>query len=169
MGGRMTTRRPARPAPRFPGRPVTHTPHRAAGSPRRDRGSAAVEITVLAPLLMTVLMLMVFLGRITEARAVIADAAHQAARAASAAPGPGIAAVRARATAGTALDGRGLACAHFTVTVRLARFRPGGTVTATVTCTTGLGDLTLLRLPGSTTLTAAFTSGIDRFRATPRE
>ena len=108
----------------------------------------------MARLLMTLVMFAVFFGRIAEARAVIADGADQAARAASIAPDPGTA---ARARAGMALASYGLACG----------FRPG-TVTAAVTCTAGLGGLALLR-PGSATLTGTFSSGTDRFRASPRE
>ena len=47
----------------------------------------------------------------------------------------------------------------------LAGFRPGGTVRATVTCTTGLSDLALLDVPGSRTLSASFTSVIDTYRS----
>ena len=92
---------------------------------------------------MILLLFVVFLGRVTEAQAVISDAAHQAARAASIAQSPAAATAQARQAAGTALSGRGLACQHFTVSVGLGGFRPGGTVRATVTCTTGLSDLAL--------------------------
>jgi Flp pilus assembly protein TadG len=126
-----------------------------------DCGSAAVEITLVTPLLVVVLLFMVFLGRLTEARAVVADAAHQAARAASIAPGPVTAAAQGRQAAVTALAGRGLACQHLAINIDLGGFTPGGTVRATVTCTTGLSDLALLAVPGSHTLTASFTSVID--------
>jgi Flp pilus assembly protein TadG len=112
------------------------------------------------------LLFVVFLGRVTEAQAVISDAAHQAARAASIAQSPATATAQARQAADTALSGRGLACHHFTVSVGLGGFRPGGTVRATVTCTTGLSDLALLEVPGSRTLSASFTSVIDTYRTT---
>jgi len=131
---------------------------------RGEEGSAAAEIAILTPLLVIMVLLMVFLGRLTEARAVIADAAHQAARAASIARDPAAAQAQAQQAATTALDGRGLACQHFTVTVSLAGFRPGGTVRATITCTTAMSDLWLLRVPGSQTLTASFASVIDTYR-----
>ena len=54
--------------------------------------------------------------------------------------------------------------ATVTVTVSLAGFRPGGTVRATITCTTAMSDLWLLRVPGSQTLTASFASVIDTYR-----
>ncbi|MGI8452038.1 MAG: TadE/TadG family type IV pilus assembly protein [Streptosporangiaceae bacterium] len=174
----MTRTRPhlPPPAPAPPGRPGTRPTPTGPGSrfPRRtrlrpgavrERGSAAVEITLLTPLLLIMLLFVVFLGRVTEAQAVISDAAHQAARAASIALSPAAATAQARQAADTALSGRGLACQHFTVSVGLAGFRPGGTVRATVTCTTGLSDLALLAVPGSHTLSASFTSVIDTYRS----
>ena len=132
---------------------------------RGQEGSAAAEIAILTPLLVIMVLFMVFLGRLTEARAVIADAAHQAARAASIARDPAAAQEQAQQAATTALAGRGLPCQHFTVTVSLAGFRPGGTVRATITCTAAMSDLWLLRVPGSQTLTASFASVIDTYRA----
>jgi Flp pilus assembly protein TadG len=162
--GRAGTRSArARPASRFPGRFRLRP---AAGRwDGGERGSAAVEITLLTPLLVIMLLFVVFLGRVTEAQAVISDAAHQAARAASIAPTPATAAAQAQQAAATALSGRGLACQHFTVTMDLGGFTPGGTVRATVTCTTGLSDLALLDVPGSRTLSATFTSVIDTYRS----
>ena len=124
-----------------------------------------MEITLLTPLLVLMLLFVVFLGRVTEAQAVISDAAHQAARAASIAPTPSTATAQAQQAAATALSGRGLACQRFTVTMDLGGFTPGGTVRATVTCTTGLSDLALLDVPGSRTLSATFTSVIDTYRS----
>jgi len=155
----MTT---ARPLPASAPAPRRHGWRRLL---RGQEGSAAAEIAILTPLLVIMLLFMVFLGRLTEARAVIADAAHQAARAASIASGPAAAQARAQQAAATALTGRGLACQHFTVTVSLAGFRPGGTVRATITCTAAMSDLWLLRVPGSQTLTASFASAIDTYRA----
>ena len=143
-------------------------PAPARGRRRRwlggDEGSAAAEIAIVTPLLVIMVLFMVFLGRLTEARAVIADAAHQAARAASIATDPAAAQAQAQQAAATALAGRGLACQHFTVNVSLAGFRPGGTVRATITCTAAMSDLWLLRVPGSQTLTASFASVIDTYR-----
>ena len=165
----------SRARPRFPP-PALTRPGRAGTRPARarpaagsrhggERGSAAVEITLLTPLLVIMLLFVVFLGRVTEAQAVISDAAHQAARAASIAPTPAAATAQAQQAAATALSGRGLACQHFTVTMDLGGFTPGGTVRATVTCTTGLSDLALLDVPGSRTLSATFTSVIDTYRS----
>ena len=167
MSRRLTSRPRAHPArPRgHPACPGTPGRRRPAAARRQERGSAAVEITLLTPLLVIMVLFMVFLGRLTEARAVIADAAHQAARAASIAPTPAAATAQAQQAAATALAGRGLACQHFTVTMDLAGFTPGGTVRATVTCTTGLTDLALLDVPGSQTLSASFTSVIDTYRS----
>jgi Flp pilus assembly protein TadG len=158
----------ARPSRAWPGRRFLRRAWPGVGTGRwrgGERGSAAVEITLVTPLLVIMLLFVVFLGRLTEAQAAITDAAHQAARAASIAPGPATATAQAQQAAATALSGRGLACQHFTVTVSLGGFRPGGTVRATVTCITGLSDLALLAVPGSRTLSASFTSVIDTYRS----
>lgn len=151
--------------------PASHPPAPASAprprpaAPPGEQGSAAAEITLLTPLLMIVLLFMVLLGRITEAQAVITDAAHQAARAASIAASPATAAASARQAAATSLSGRGLACQHFTITIALGGFSPGTAVRATVTCTASLSGLSLLRIPGSRTFTATFASVIDAHRS----
>ena len=50
---------------------------------RRERGSASVELVLLAPVLMTMVLFVVFAGRSTQATATIRQAADRGARAAS--------------------------------------------------------------------------------------
>uniref|UniRef100_UPI001EF46B16 TadE/TadG family type IV pilus assembly protein n=1 Tax=Frankia sp. CiP3 TaxID=2880971 RepID=UPI001EF46B16 len=54
----------------------------------RDAGSAAVELTLLAPLLILLLLLVVAAGRQVQARLLVDAAARQAARAATASRSP---------------------------------------------------------------------------------
>ena len=55
----------------------------AAGGARRDRGSATVEIVILAPALILVLLFVIAVGRIAGANNTVDAAAFAAARAAS--------------------------------------------------------------------------------------
>ncbi|GAA1119122.1 TadE/TadG family type IV pilus assembly protein [Kitasatospora arboriphila] len=142
-------------------------PRRAAADPaRRDRGSATTETVLAAPLLIMLLLIAVGAGRMTAARLGVEDAAHQAARAASLARTPGAARAAARHAADQALAGAGLACQQTAVTVDTAAFRPGGHVTATVSCTASLAGLAGAPLPGQRRLSQAFTSPVDTYRAT---
>lgn len=147
------------------GAKTTPTPTRL---PARDRGSVAAELTLVTPLLLLLMLLFVVLcGRLAGARLRLDDAAHQAARAASAARTVTAAQTDARATAESALTAAGVTCRELVVTVDTAGLRPGSTVTATVTCTVGLDDLSLLAVPGATRLTATFTSPVDVLRQAP--
>ena len=129
-----------------------------------DRGSVAAEVTVLSPLLVLVLLFVVLCGRLAGTRLRLDDAAHQAARAASAARTTAAAQAEARSTAQAALAAAGIACRSLQVRVDTAGLRPGSTVTARVACTVGLSDLSLLAVPGSTQLSATFTSPVDVYR-----
>jgi Flp pilus assembly protein TadG len=146
------------------GRPLARSPLRRLGG---DRGSVAAELTLVTPLLLVVLLFVVLCGRLVGARLRLEDVAHQAARAASAARTIPAAQADARATAEAALTAAGIACRALQVTVDTAGLRPGSTVTATVACTVGLGDMSLLSVPGTTRLSATFTSPVDEFREAP--
>lgn len=135
--------------------------------PRRDRGSAAAELAVAAPILVLLFLAVIGCGRLVETRLRLGDAAHQAARAASLARDPATATSAAHATAGAALDTGGASCAQVAVNVDTSRFRPGGSVTVTLTCTVNLADVAGVPLPaGSHTQDASFTAPVDTWRGT---
>lgn len=129
-----------------------------------EAGSATAELTLLTPLLILMLLFVVFCGRLSDSRLRLEDAAHQAARAASLARTTTAALIDAQSTARSALAGAGVTCRAVDVTVDTAGLRPGSTVTVTVTCVVGLADMTLLGVPGATTLSASFSSPVDVFR-----
>jgi Flp pilus assembly protein TadG len=131
---------------------------------RAERGSAAVEMVLITPLLILFLLFVLFCGRLAHARLRLEDAAHQAARAASLARDPSTASVAASAAAGSALPGVGASCSTHSVNVNTSAFRPGGAVTVTVSCTIEVSDLSGLHLPGRITQTASSTSVVDTFR-----
>lgn len=135
------------------------------GSARSEAGSAAVELTLLAPLLVLFLLLVVALGRMATARADVDGAAHDAARAASVARDPARAEQSSRQAAAATLADRGVTCRRLDVVVDISAFRPGGWVAADVTCSVDLADLSLLRLPGTKAVHARFVEPVDTLTA----
>jgi len=144
---------------------------RSASAPiralRRDeRGSAAAELTLLTPLLILLLLFVVFCGRLADTKLRINDVAHQAARAATLARTPSQATANAQATASAALASAGITCQSLSVSTDTQGLKPGSTVTVTVSCSVGLGDLTSLGVPGSRTFESSFSSPVDVWRGT---
>jgi Flp pilus assembly protein TadG len=133
---------------------------------RDERGSAAAELTLLTPLLILLLLFVVFCGRLADTKLRINDAAHQAARAATIARTPSQATANARATASAALASAGITCQSLSVSTDTQGLKPGSTVTVTVSCSVGLGDLTSLGVPGSRTFQSSFSSPVDVWRGT---
>lgn len=133
----------------------------------RDAGNAALELVVLAPVLIFVLGLVIAAGRTSTAQGAVDAAARDAARQASISLTPAAAQAAALSSASAALGQDDLRCAPV-VSVDTSQFSvPVGqpaTVTATVTCNVRLSDLLVPGLPGSHTLTATFTSPLDPYR-----
>jgi Flp pilus assembly protein TadG len=131
---------------------------------RRERGSATTELVLLTPLLILFVLLIVCLGRFAHARALIDDAAAQAARAATLNYlSPNQATTAARQTAATALADAGVNCLSQLVRVDTGNDHPGGTVTVTLYCRVELSQQIGAGLPGSRSLTATFTSPVDTY------
>lgn len=133
---------------------------------RDERGSAAAELTLLTPLLIVLLLFVVFCGRLADTKLRINDVAHQAARAATLARSPSQATSNAQATASAALASAGITCQSLSVSTDTQGLKPGSTVTVTVSCSVGLGDLTSLGVPGSRTFESSFSSPVDVWRGT---
>lgn len=133
----------------------------------RDAGSATLELVLLTPLLVLLALVVMALGRITDARVRVEDAAHQAARAASLTYDGRQTEQAATEAAASALSTDGPGCHTRTVRLRHSALRPDSTVTATVTCRTQLRDLLGARLPGAVDITASSTSPVDRYRSSP--
>ena len=133
-----------------------------------ERGSAAVEVAIAAPLMMTIVMVAVAGGRIALAQGSVQQAASDAARSASISRTAGQANSAGTAAAGATLANQGLHCLSTRITVDTSGFaRPVGTpaeVTATVTCTLELADLAVPGLPGSRVVTATMSSPLDNYR-----
>ncbi|MFD7655375.1 pilus assembly protein TadE [Actinosynnema sp. NPDC059797] len=127
----------------------------------------AAEVTLVTPFLV---MLLVFVGvvihRGVDARIRLDDVAHQAARAAGLERTPTAAIAAAQSTAASALEQAGVACTSLSVATSTRSFRPGGTVSVTVSCQVDFGDALILGVPGGTTLSAGAVEPVDLWRST---
>jgi Flp pilus assembly protein TadG len=136
---------------------------------RRDAGSVAVEIALLAPALVLVLGLLVAGGRLWFARTTVVEAAQTSARAASLARSPGEAAAVGAEAGRQSMTTAGLRCASSSVRVSTAAFAvPVGTpatITSDVTCSVGFGDVFLPGMPGSLDLGGRGSAALDTYRA----
>lgn len=133
----------------------------------RDRGSASVELALLAPALLTFAMLMVFAGRVVDARATVGEVAHAAARAASLERTPAAASATATAIAAATLQEQGMACTDHTTAVDNGGLVAGGAVSVTVHCTVSFSDLFGVSFPGGQTIEGGATVAVDTFRGQP--
>jgi Flp pilus assembly protein TadG len=129
-----------------------------------ERGSMAVELAILTPPLIVLLLFVAALGRISQARNSVDEAARDAAREASIARFSGEAQQRATRRAMDDLAADGISCRAPDIAIDTTNLRPGGRVTATVVCTVGLGDLLLLRVPGARTITSTAVEVVDVHR-----
>jgi Flp pilus assembly protein TadG len=129
-----------------------------------EEGGAAIEFVIVTPLLLTLLLFVVGLGRLGVARGDVEGAARDAARAASLARSSAEAHPRAVTAARASLEDRGVTCDPLGVAVEPTSFTPGGSVAVTVTCTVGFSDLTLLWTPGTKELSSRFVAPIDGYR-----
>jgi Flp pilus assembly protein TadG len=127
-----------------------------------QRGSATVELLVVAVGLLAFTGGLMGIGRLTNTRAAVAGVAREAARVAADAPTPTQAIQTGRQRAGLVAAGYGLDLARLQVTVDPAGLPPGGTLTVTASYHVALDDLPTLRLlPGQVTLTARQLEPID--------
>ncbi|HMK62328.1 MAG TPA: TadE/TadG family type IV pilus assembly protein [Acidimicrobiales bacterium] len=131
---------------------------------RPQHGSAAVELAVLAPVLVVMLLFVVAVGRLVLAHQEVDAAAADAARAASIASSAAQAQLAAMEAASDDLAGHGVTCASLTAKIDTADFTPGGAVSVQLSCSAKLSGLALLALPGSETLSSQASAPIDLYR-----
>lgn len=133
---------------------------------RSERGAAAAELALLAPLVLLVVALMVAGARVWFTRAAVTDAAHAAARAATLEHSAGRARVSGEAIARAGLAG--VPCTTHTVVLDISGFAVAvgqpARVTASITCDVEFADLFGLGIPGSLTVEASSASALDTYR-----
>jgi hypothetical protein len=129
-----------------------------------DRGSVALELVLLTPLVLVLIVFVAFCGRLTRAETIVRDAAAAGARAASLRQQPSPARADATAAVLSNLAEHAGTCPAPTVTVDTSSLRPGGQVSVEVRCPVPLRDLALLGVPGSRTVTARSVEVVDSWR-----
>lgn len=132
-----------------------------------ERGSATIELAILAPVVVALLMLTIGFGKIAQARTWVDQAAHAAARSASLERDSGTASSSGNAAARQYLTHQGLECSSEEISVDTSGFTTAlgqpAAVTATVTCVVPLKDIAGVPA-GSKTFTGTATSPIDPYR-----
>jgi Flp pilus assembly protein TadG len=136
---------------------------------RGEDGNAALELVILAPVIVLLICMVIAAGRIAIAKGSVDAAARDAARQASIARSPEAADAAAVASASAELAADGLSCVpRPLISVSTAGFgAPLGqpaSVSATVFCRVTLAGLVLPGLPGSVPLHFTFTSPLDPYR-----
>lgn len=133
---------------------------------RSERGSAAIEAVVVAPVLVLAICLVIFGGRVALARQAVQDIAADAVRAASLERTT----TKARNAAERAVAGglaQRLPCARHQLELNLSGFaQPVGTpgsITATLACDLATAELGLPGLP-NITVSASAMNPLDTFR-----
>ena len=133
--------------------------------PGADRGSAALELVLVTPVLIVMLLIAVGLGRMAHARQQVVGAARDAARAASLERNPERAQTAGADAARRSLGQAGVSCQQLSVSVDVTGYRPGGQVRATVTCTTSMAGLGLARFTPTRTFTDTAIAPIEALRS----
>jgi Flp pilus assembly protein TadG len=128
----------------------------------RQRGSATVELLVVAVALLAFTGGLIGVGRLTSTRAALAGVAREAARAAADAPTPTQAIRTGHQRGQLVAAGYQLDPDRLQITVEPAGLARGGTLTVTASYQVPLDDLpTMGLLPGQLTLTAHQREPID--------
>jgi Flp pilus assembly protein TadG len=137
-----------------------------ARSRRGESGQATLELVLLAIPLLALFLLAVAFGRWGEAKGVISDAADAAAQAASVTSGGPDAQAAAQQAAAGVIGSHQIECASPGVVVTLGVV-PGGTETATVSCTASAAQVLLPGLPGNLRLSGTETAVVRPYRSGP--
>lgn len=132
---------------------------------RGEQGTAAIELVLVAPVLIVVMLFVVGLGRMAHARQQIDAVAADSARAASLERNTSTSAQAAKTAAEASLGEAGVSCTNLDVNVDLDSYQPGGQVRVTVSCVAKLGDVALAGFPGTRKFTAEAVVPIETHRA----
>ncbi len=131
----------------------------------QSRGSAAVELAVLAPLLMLFIVFIVMLGRLAAAKSEVVAAARSGAQAAVLWGTPGQATWAADASIALELGQHHVRCRSANVRVDTSDLRPGGAVRVSVSCTISMAQLAMPGMPGSKTVAASVVAPVGMYRS----
>jgi Flp pilus assembly pilin Flp len=133
---------------------------------RSERGTAAVELALLAPVLLVLVAVVTAAGRVVQTKSAVLSVAREAARAGAEAPNAAAAHDAAIATAQQVAEGLGLDPARLSIVQDPHGFARGAPYEVSVSYPVSMADLPGLGLlPGSVTLGAEHAELIDAFRS----
>lgn len=131
---------------------------------RGEDGVLAVETAVIAPAVLVLLLLVIYVARAVGADTQVQTAAARAARAASLEANAAAAIEAASGAAEANLGGAGIACTDIHIEVDTDHFGAGNIVAVTVGCQITNTDLALLAVPGTRWSSARAVHVVDRYR-----
>lgn len=132
---------------------------------RDESGAMAIELVLLAPVLLLLCGIIVMAGDFRSAANDVSNAAYAAARAASYTNESTAAQNAGQLAAEDSMANRGAACASMTTSIDTSDFTPGGDIKVTVTCVANLAQITGFGIiPGHKTFTATAVVPIDVHR-----
>jgi Flp pilus assembly pilin Flp len=133
---------------------------------RNERGTAAVELALLAPVLLVLVAVVSGAGRMVETKSAVLSVARESARSAAEAPNAAAAHDAAIATAQQVAEGLGLDPARLSIAQDPHGFVRGAPYEVSVSYQVSMADLPGLGLlPGSVTLGAEHAELIDTYRS----
>jgi Flp pilus assembly pilin Flp len=133
---------------------------------RNERGTAAVELALLAPVLLVLVAVVSGAGRMVETKSAVLSVARESARSAAEAPNAAAAHDTAIATAQQVAEGLGLDPARLSIVQDPHGFVRGAPYEVSVSYQVSMADLPGLGLlPGSVTLGAEHAELIDTYRS----
>ncbi|MEU4291940.1 TadE/TadG family type IV pilus assembly protein [Kribbella sp. NPDC026596] len=131
---------------------------------RRERGALALELAILAPVLLVLFMFLLACGRYFQTSSLLESAARDGARAASQSRSLAEAQGRVDEAVTTTMSQAVKSCQESASGTITTAFTAGAPLSVEVTCTINYRDLGLLGLGGDTTITKRFTSSLDPYR-----
>ncbi|HEU4946242.1 MAG TPA: TadE/TadG family type IV pilus assembly protein [Kribbella sp.] len=131
---------------------------------RRERGTMALEMAILAPILLILFMFLLACGRYFQTSSLLESAARDGARSASQARSLPEAQARVDEAVTRTMDQAVASCKASASGVVTSTFAAGSPLSVEVTCTINYRDLGLLGLGGDTKITKRFSSSLDPYR-----
>lgn len=132
---------------------------------RSQRGSMAVELVVLVPVVAMFAFMALGLGRYESARQEVADAARAGAQAASIAISAAAAPTAATQAALVDITNQRHMCASPEVRTDTADFVAGGVVRVSVSCHVDMSDLLVPGIPSALTIEDTQVATVDPYRS----
>ncbi|TDD59884.1 pilus assembly protein TadE [Kribbella antibiotica] len=131
---------------------------------RSERGALALEMAVLAPILLILFMFLLACGRYFQTSSLLESAARDGARAASMSRSQADAQSRVNDAVTRTMSQAVASCAGTASGTLTTPLVAGTPLSVEVTCTIDYRDLSFLGLSGDTTITKTFTSSVDPYR-----